>query len=213
MDLELSEYLGVAGDLLEEMRRFSRHLLCLLGGKEPPQSEGPVKHLDDPDPLGVLKVQENVLAQDQAEPVSDWVESKEIMLLELDSVSQELAHPESASLFVRLEILFQQLFGHPFDLLLLIETIADDVTKEAAIVEVRCMNPEVLEAEPTHAFGKQHGQGIGFLSHGAPRIPDTHVAASACVGDHMFDGMFQRLQVSEKIGECHTAQLHFAVDF
>jgi hypothetical protein len=117
-----------------------------------------VEHPDHLDPLGVLKMKQNVLAYDQAEAVPYGTQRKEIVLLKLDSASQKLGYPEAPGFFIRLKVFVQQLPGHPFDFIFLIDPGAYDVPKEAAIVQVRRVNSEVLESEGPHVFGKQHGQ-------------------------------------------------------
>jgi hypothetical protein len=88
MPLDLPKQLGVTAYLFEEMGGLTGHFLCLFGSEEPVRSEGPVEHPDHLDPLGILKMKQNVLAYDQAEAAPDGIQRKKIVLLKLDSASQ-----------------------------------------------------------------------------------------------------------------------------
>jgi hypothetical protein len=129
--------------------------------------------------------------------------------LKLNSASQELGYPEVSGFVIRLKVFIQKLPWHPFHFFFLIDPGAYDIPEQAAIVQVRRANSQVLETEVPHVFGKKHGQRIWLLSHGASGIPDLHAAAAGCVWDHVFDNTFQRLQVSEKIGERHVTAPDF----
>ncbi len=122
-----------------------------------------MEHPEDLDPLLVLEMEHDVLADHEAVVVSDRLQGEEVVVLEGNPVAQKLHHPVLPRLIRRLEVLGEEMGRGALQFLVWVGCGLDHVAEVVVAVVVGGVDAEVLEPEGVHLLREDHRDGVGFL--------------------------------------------------
>ena len=108
-----------------------------------------------------------------------------------------------ARLVRQLEILGEQLSRSSLQFFIGIDGCCDPVPKVVGTVVIRGVDAQVFETELIHLLGKDHGNGIGLLPHGAAGIPYPYPASTAGIADHVIGCVLQCRLIAHEKSKCH----------
>ena len=194
--------LGVGSDLLEKRCQQIRRFLGVLHGEDAARLKGPMEHLEHLDSLHFVEVQQDVLADDHAQPLSHGAKRKQIAPGKRHLSSQLRDDLDETGGGGRAKILVKDIRWNALDLL-----FSEDA-RGHLFSKARCniggMDANVSEDVVGHPLSQQDGQRVGFRPVGASSVPQVNERAATEAGESLVDRQLQRLCVAEKEGEGHV---------
>jgi len=199
-DFHLLEQLRLRGYLGKEMSQFLRQLLCLFCAKETAGRKYGVEHPDHLRALVGQEMQEHVLAENQMISLTDRLQRKKVMALEVNPFPDRVDDAMMSLQADRDEVLREYFRRYALDLLCRIGPLFDDLAECVLFIDVCCVDADIAKGKVSHALRDNNGQRVWFWAHGAAAVPDTDLAETGQVRNDACCNQIENRHVTEE--EC-----------